>query len=83
MENQKSFDATTLLGGLLKWVVLIAVSIFTAFPFLWMIISSLKTKAEVMNTDVFWPNSPQCRILQKSSQIPLFLFIFGIVYGHH
>lgn len=77
MENQKSFDATTLLGGLLKWVVLIAVSIFTAFPFLWMIISSLKTKAEVMDTDVFWPNSPQWSNFTEvltNSPIPLYIW---------
>ncbi len=44
---------------IIKWAILLIVSIFTAFPFLWMIISSLKTKAEVMNTDIFWPMSPQ------------------------
>ncbi|MGT2958938.1 ABC transporter permease [Streptococcus bovimastitidis] len=77
MENQKSFDMTTLFGGLLKWIILIAVSIFTAFPFLWMIISSLKTKAEVMNTDVFWPSSPQWSNFTEvltNSPIPLYIW---------
>lgn len=32
---------------------------FTAFPFLWMAVSSLKTKEEVMAVDTFFPSDPQ------------------------
>ena len=32
---------------------------FTAFPFLWMAVSSLKTKEEVMAVDIFFPSDPQ------------------------
>lgn len=40
-------------------VVLGVVCVFTAFPFLWMIFSALKTKAEVMDVTQFFPSSPQ------------------------
>lgn len=40
-------------------VVLGVVCAFTAFPFLWMILSALKTKAEVMDVTQFFPSSPQ------------------------
>ncbi|MCD8362783.1 MAG: carbohydrate ABC transporter permease, partial [Lachnospiraceae bacterium] len=47
------------IGTVLKFAVLIVVSIFTAFPFLWMILSALKTKAEVMDVSALLPSSPQ------------------------
>ncbi|MCD8248860.1 MAG: carbohydrate ABC transporter permease [Lachnospiraceae bacterium] len=47
------------IGTVLKFAVLIVVSIFTAFPFLWMILSALKTKAEVMDVSSLLPSSPQ------------------------
>ena len=40
-------------------VLLASVCCFTVFPFLWMAVSSLKTKAEVMAADTFLPSSPQ------------------------
>ena len=40
-------------------VLLVSVCCFTVFPFLWMAVSSLKTKAEVMAADTFLPSSPQ------------------------
>lgn len=43
----------------LKFVVLLVVSLFTAFPFIWMILSALKTKAEIMNVGAFFPAVPQ------------------------
>lgn len=42
-----------------KVIILGIAGIFTAFPFVWMIVSSLKTKAEIMNSSVFLPASPQ------------------------
>ncbi len=42
-----------------KFCILIPVSVFTAFPFIWMILSALKTKAEVMDVSVFFPAEPQ------------------------
>ena len=60
----------TLLGGNMKQTgnrikqvfrfgILAVVSIFTAFPFLWMILSALKTKEEVMDVSAFFPAVPQ------------------------
>lgn len=42
-----------------KTIVLAAVSIFTVFPFIWMILSALKTKAEIMDVAAFFPSDPQ------------------------
>lgn len=46
-------------GGFIKYAILVIVSIFTAFPFIWMIISALKTKAEIMDVSAFLPSVPQ------------------------
>lgn len=43
----------------LKVIILTIVSLVMAFPFLWMVISALKTKAEIMDTSVFLPAQPQ------------------------
>ena len=43
----------------LKFAVLLVVSLVTAFPFIWMILSALKTKAEIMNVGAFFPAVPQ------------------------
>lgn len=42
-----------------RFALLILASIFTIFPFIWMILSALKTKAEVMNVEIFFPAVPQ------------------------
>lgn len=44
---------------LLKMAALLLASLVTAFPFFWMIISALKTKAEIMDVSVFFPESAQ------------------------
>ena len=44
---------------ILRFLVLGIASVFTAFPFVWMLLSALKTKAEVMDTSVFFPAEPQ------------------------
>lgn len=44
---------------LLKMAALLLASIVTAFPFFWMIISALKTKAEIMDVGVFLPEAAQ------------------------
>lgn len=45
--------------SLTKSILLIIATIFTMFPFIWMILSALKTKSEIMNTSVFFPADPQ------------------------
>ncbi len=42
-----------------RYGVLIIVSIFTAFPFFWMVVSALKTKTEIMDITHFLPSTPQ------------------------
>lgn len=44
---------------LLKMAVLLLASLVTAFPFVWMIISALKTKAEIMDVSAFLPETAQ------------------------
>lgn len=46
-------------GAFVKYVILLIVSIFTAFPFIWMMISALKTKEEIMDVSAFLPSVPQ------------------------
>ena len=48
-----------LTGQAAKFIVLGMVSIFTAFPFVWMFLSALKTKAEIMDVSRFFPAVPQ------------------------
>ena len=38
-----------------KGIILLIFSIFTIFPFIWMILSALKTKAEIMDVGAFFP----------------------------
>ena len=38
-----------------KGMILLIFSIFTIFPFVWMILSALKTKAEIMDVRSFFP----------------------------
>ena len=57
--NRKQTSSAVLAGKVLKFAVLILVSLFTAFPFFWMILSALKTKAEIMDVEVFFPSAPQ------------------------
>lgn len=46
-------------GRFIKYAALVIVSVFTAFPFIWMIISALKTKTEIMDVTAFLPAAPQ------------------------
>ena len=60
-----------------KVLILGVASVFTAFPFLWMVISSLKTKADILNTDVFFPPDPQWQNITGilfDSPIPRYIF---------
>lgn len=54
-----SFKAAKAARGAGKTAVLFTAGVFTIFPFLWMVLSALKTKAEVMDVTQFFPASPQ------------------------
>ena len=57
--KKKTISPVDLAGRTAKFTVLILVSLFTAFPFLWMILSALKTKTEIMDVLAFFPSTPQ------------------------
>lgn len=46
-------------GTVVRHVILAMSCVIMAFPFLWMVVSSLKTSEEVMEMASFWPSSPQ------------------------
>lgn len=46
-------------GSLIKYTILVLVSVFTAFPFIWMFLSALKTKEEIMEVSAFLPSTPR------------------------
>ena len=46
-------------------MLLAAACCFTVFPFLWMAVSSLKTKAEVMAADAFLPSTPLSAVISR------------------
>ncbi|MDO5439422.1 MAG: carbohydrate ABC transporter permease [Erysipelotrichaceae bacterium] len=60
-----------------KVLILGAASIFTAFPFIWMMVSALKTKADILNTEIFFPTVPQWSNIISiifDSPIPRYIF---------
>ena len=82
--NRKQTSPAALAGKVLKYAVLILVSLFTAFPFLWMILSALKTKSEIMDVEVFFPSSPQWSNFSSvlfQSPLPSYIWNSLIVSG--
>ena len=82
--NRKQTSPAALAGKVLKYAVLILVSLFTAFPFLWMILSALKTKSEIMDVGVFFPYSPQWSNFSSvlfQSPLPSYIWNSLIVSG--
>ena len=60
-----------------KILILGITSLFTAFPFVWMVLSMLKTKEEVMNPNSFIPMIPQWSNITKvlfDSNIPKYMW---------
>lgn len=75
-----------------KMLLLFLFSIFTAFPFFWMVISALKTKAEIMDVSKFFPaefqwnnfyevvfNSPLLRYVWNSLFVSVITLVIQIV----
>lgn len=56
---EKQSKTGDIIGNVLKVSILVIVSVFTAFPFFWMVLSALKTKAEIMDVSAFFPSVPQ------------------------
>ena len=65
------------LGMTMKYIILIVVSVFTFFPFIWMVLSALKTKQEVMDVTAFFPAVPQWENIRSvlfDSPIPHYIW---------
>lgn len=56
----KKYTVIDRIDAIVKWIILIIVGVFTAFPFLWMVVSAFKTKEEIMDTSKFLPQSLHC-----------------------
>ena len=65
----------------IKWFILLISCLITAFPFVWMIISALKTKEEIMNTSIFFPGNPQWgHIISLLFESPIPKYIFNSLF---
>ena len=65
----------------IKWFILLISCLITAFPFVWMIISALKTKEEIMNTSIFFPGNPQWgNIISILFESPIPKYIFNSLF---
>ena len=61
--------------------LLLIFSIFTVFPFVWMILSALKTKAEVMDVACFFPQECQWgNFYEVVFQSPLLRYVFNSLF---
>ena len=58
-EVERNINGVEIGADFMKYAVLVSVSIFTAFPFIWMFLSALKSKEEIMNVMTFLPAQPQ------------------------
>lgn len=65
----------------IMWFILLISCLITAFPFVWMIISALKTKEEIMNTSIFFPGNPQWgNIISILFESPILKYIFNSLF---
>ena len=65
----------------IKWFILLISCLITAFPFVGMIISALKTKEEIMNTSIFFPGNPQWgNIISILFESPIPKYIFNSLF---
>lgn len=55
----KKFTIRDGIDAVIKWIILLVVGAFTVFPFIWMVMSALKTKEQIMNVNAFFSESPQ------------------------
>lgn len=64
-----------------RFLLLAAASIFTVFPFIWMILSALKTKAEVMDVSLLFPAEPQWQnFVSVVFESPLLLYVANSLF---
>ncbi len=66
---------------ILKIFTLASVGIFAFFPFIWMILSALKTKAEVMDVTIFFPTVAQWQnFYEVTFNSPLLLYVWNSLF---
>ena len=64
-----------------KAVLLLVFSIFTAFPFVWMVLSALKTKAEIMDVSRVFPETFQWgNFYEVIFQSPLLRYVWNSLF---
>lgn len=80
-ENDKRNKINGFLKNLVRILVLMVASIFTVFPFVWMVLSALKTKAEVMDVSKFLPSDPQWgNFVSVITESPMLRYIGNSLY---
>lgn len=66
------------IGKMVKFILLFVLCVFTAFPFLWMILSALKTKAELLDMTSFFPKEFQWNhFYEVIFQSPLLKYVWN------
>ena len=63
----KKYTVIDRIDAIVKWIILIIVGVFTAFPFLWMVVSAFKTKEEIKGI-----NMNKQRYLKKRISVLVF-----------
>lgn len=64
-----------------RFILLGIFGIFTIFPFIWMVISALKTKAEIMDTESFFPAKAQWgNFLEIFTNSPLLNYVWNSLF---
>lgn len=65
----------------IRLLLLTIAGVFTIFPFVWMIVSALKTKAEIMDTSVFFAKVPQWANFKSIfSDSPLLHYVWNSLF---
>lgn len=66
---------------MIKVAILLVFSIFTAFPFIWMILSALKTKAEILDVSHFFPTNCQWQnFVEVTFHSPLLKYVWNSLF---
>lgn len=67
----------TIIKEIFMHIVLISISLFFIFPFLWMLFTALKTPQELLaGTDIFFPQDPQWGNFKLAvTAVPFFLYL--------
>lgn len=70
-----------MISNAIIYTVLTLCGIFFLFPFIWMLLTALKTPAEIINTDVFIPANPQWQNFKKAvTVIPFFRYFMNSTF---